>query len=41
MDAELDRSLRAMPALRSFLEQGTEESATFAQIVTRFEELAL
>jgi flagellum-specific ATP synthase len=41
MDAELDRSIRAMPALRSFLEQRTEESATFAQIMTQFEELAL
>jgi hypothetical protein len=27
--------------LRSFLEQKTEESATFAQIIARFEELEL
>jgi flagellum-specific ATP synthase len=37
MDADLDRSIRAMPALRSFLEQRTEESGTFAQIMARFE----
>jgi flagellum-specific ATP synthase len=41
MDAELDRSIRAMPALRSFLEQRTEESATFAQIMAGFAELEL
>jgi flagellum-specific ATP synthase len=33
MDTELDRSLRAMPVLRSFLEQKTEEPATLEQTI--------
>jgi flagellum-specific ATP synthase len=33
IDAELDRALRAMPALRSFLEQKTEERATLEQTI--------
>jgi flagellum-specific ATP synthase len=41
MDVELDRSIRAMPALRSFLEQRTEGSGTFEQIMERFQGLEI
>jgi flagellum-specific ATP synthase len=41
MDVELDRSIRAMPALRSFLEQRSEESGMFAQIMERFQGLSI
>ena len=41
MDVELDRSIQAMPALRNFLEQRTEESGTFEQILVRFQGLAI
>jgi flagellum-specific ATP synthase len=41
MDMELDRSIRAMPAVRSFLEQRTEESGTFEQILAQFQGLEI
>lgn len=40
-DEELDRALRAMPALREFLEQGSQERVTMEQSVTRLNAMEL
>jgi flagellum-specific ATP synthase len=40
-DEELDRAMRAMPALRSFLEQGSSEQVTFADSVARLRAMAM
>lgn len=40
-DEELDRAIRAMPALREFLEQGSQERVTMEQSVTRLNAMEL
>ncbi|MBN9617932.1 MAG: flagellum-specific ATP synthase FliI, partial [Acidobacteriales bacterium] len=40
-DEELDRAIRAMPLLREFLEQGSEESATMEETVSQLKTMAL
>jgi len=40
-DEELDRAMRAMPGLRAFLEQGSEERATMEQSVSRLKAMEL
>jgi flagellum-specific ATP synthase len=40
-DEELDRAMRAMPGLREFLEQGSEERVTMEQSVTRLKAMEL
>ena len=37
MDEDLDRSIRAMPELRRFVEQGSGESVTLAETIARLE----
>ena len=41
MDAELDRAMRAMPGLREFLEQGSQERVTIDQTVARLHAMEL
>jgi flagellum-specific ATP synthase len=40
-DNDLDRAMRAMPALREFLEQGSEERVSMEDTVTRFNGMEL
>ena len=40
-DEELDRAMRAMPGLREFLEQGSDERVTMEQTVTRLNAMEL
>ena len=40
-DEELDRAIRAMPLLREFLEQGSDESATMEETVSQLKTMAL
>lgn len=40
-DEELDRAMRAMPVLREFLEQGSQERVTMEQSVTRLNAMEL
>ncbi len=40
-DAELDRAMRAMPALKEYMQQGAGEHVTMADSVTRLQGLAL
>jgi flagellum-specific ATP synthase len=41
MDEELDRAMRAMPEMRRFLEQGSQERVTLAETVARLETMLL
>jgi flagellum-specific ATP synthase len=40
-DEELDRAMRAMPALRSYLEQSSTEQVTFSESIARLHALAM
>ena len=40
-DAELDQAMRAMPLLRDYLQQGSDEHVTMADSIARLQELAI
>jgi flagellum-specific ATP synthase len=40
-DEELDRAIRAMPLLREFLEQGSDERTTMEETVSQLRAMAL
>jgi flagellum-specific ATP synthase len=40
-DAELDQAMRAMPLLREYLQQGSDEHVTMADSIARLQELAI
>ncbi len=41
MDVDLDRAIRAMPVLRSFLEQGSDERVSMEETLARFKTMEL